>query len=836
MGREAMAGSDDKDPVTRAVNRLVTERPWTVVAVFLVLTAGFAVGIGTDAEQQAGADQFTEDIEEFEAFEEMEEAFATRGREGGGAGATVFVRDDRNVLSEQSLLRMLEAQQRLEDRDRLRVSRTSSPASTIARELDPGATTVETQQRAIERASPRQLREAIQRSHERGTLGGVSTDLNPSAGSASTAQLQVSYDLPAGAGQSDRAALQYRTIDVLETVDGYAVNDNVVVFADALLEEEILQLLNDTAIVVFPAAILLITFFLVVAYRDPVDLGVGVAALVMTLVWTFGFMGYADIPFGDTMVTIFPLLLAVGIDFGIHTINRYREERQDGAGIDDAMLLTTRQLTAAFLIVTITTVFSFAANLTSPLGSLQDFGLVAAAGITFTFLIFGVFLPAAKVGFDRLREGRRFPQFGTKPLGREGSLLGVILPVGVSLARVGAAAVLVVALVGGGAAGVYGTGVDTEFSQEVFFPNEERIEQYDRLPEPFKPGPYSFLEVISILENDFDQGFIGSVTLYIEGPEVRSDATLREIDRATRNPPPAFAGDRREADASSVLSVTRQHAADNPEFGALVRQTDTTGNGVPDRDVDRVFEALLDSQRGDQARTYLTDDRSATRIQFQLTAEADATDATRDARLVADRFQSLDATPTGQIVVNQAVIDRITESAIVSLFVAFGLTAVFLAVSYRLLEGRAIYGIINLVPVVVTVALLSGSMRLFDISLTPINAPILAVSIGLGVDYTVHFMHRFVDEFDGDPNVDVYEALLVTVRGTGGALTGSMLTTVTGIGVLYVALIPLIAEFGILIALGVLYAYLAAILLLPATIVVWVRAEARLRGVETALV
>ncbi|AUX10706.1 putative RND superfamily exporter [Halalkaliarchaeum desulfuricum] len=831
-----MAEPDEKDPVTRTVNRLVTERPWTVVAVFLLLTAGFAVGIGTDAEQQAGADQFTEDIEEFEAFEEMEEAFATRGREGGGAGATVFVRDDRNVLSEQSLLRMLEAQQRLEDRDRLRITGTSSPASTIARELDPGATTVEAQQRAIERASPRQLREAIQQAEEQGALGGVSTDLNPSAGSASTAQLQVSYDLPAGAGQSDRAALQYRTIDVLETVDGYTVNDNVVVFADALLEDEILQLLNDTAIVVFPAAILLIVFFLVLAYRDPVDLGVGVAALVMTLVWTFGFMGYAGIPFGDTMVTIFPLLLAVGIDFGIHIINRYREERQDGAGIDAAMTLTTRQLTAAFLIVTITTVFSFAANLTSPLGSLQDFGLVAAAGITFTFLIFGVFLPAAKVGFDRLREGRGFPQFGTKPLGREGSLLGVILPAGVSLARVGAAGVLIVALVGGGAAGAYGTGVDTEFSQEVFFPNEERIEQYERLPEPFKPGTYSFLEVISTLENDFDQGFIGSVTLYIEGPEVRSDATFREIDRATRDPPPAFAGDRREADASSVLSVTHQHAAENPEFGALVRQTDTTGNGVPDRDADRVFESLLDSPRGDQARSYLTDDRSATRIQFQLTADADATDATRDARLVADRFQTLEATPTGQIVVNQAVIDRITESAIVSLFVAFGLTAVFLAISYRLLEGRAIYGIINLVPVVVTVALLAGSMRLFDISLTPINAPILAVSIGLGVDYTVHFMHRFVDEFDGDPTVDVYEALLVTVRGTGGALTGSMLTTVTGIGVLYVALIPLIAEFGILIALGVLYAYLAAILLLPATIVVWVRAEAKLRGVETAAV
>ncbi len=38
-------------------------------------------------------------------------------------------------------------------------------------------------------------------------------------------------------------------------------------------------------------------FFLIVAYRDPIDLGLGVAALVMTLIWTFGFMGFARILF-----------------------------------------------------------------------------------------------------------------------------------------------------------------------------------------------------------------------------------------------------------------------------------------------------------------------------------------------------------------------------------------------------------------------------------------------------------------------------------------------------------------------------------------------------------
>jgi len=164
------------------------------------------------------------------------------------------------------------------------------------------------------------------------------------------------------------------------------------------------------------------------------------------------------------------------------------------------------------------------------------------------------------------------------------------------------------------------------------------------------------------------------------------------------------------------------------------------------------------------------------------------------------------------------VINATLDSALRSLIVAFLLTTVVLVGSYWLLAGRASYGLINLVPVVVTVGMLLASMRVLGIPLTPINAPILSVSIGLGVDYTVHFVHRFVDEYE---TRETFDALAATVAGTGGALTGSMITTVTGIGVLAVALIPLIQEFGILIALGVGYAYLASLIVTPSVIICW---------------
>ncbi|RKD95118.1 efflux RND transporter permease subunit [Halopiger aswanensis] len=809
------------DPFTRRVNPLITNRPWTVVIAFLLVTALFLGGAAAGGGgQEAGTDQFTEDTEAQEAYENMQEDFNRGSRDSGGTTAQLFLTADRNAISKPNLVRLLEFQDRIENDAGLRVASSTSPASLIATQLDPEATTREEQRRAVERASERQLEEAVATADE--TMGlPVSTDFTRESAAADVAQVAITYDTPSNADTDDHAALIRETEAVANEIDGFDSDDNIVVFGSAITEQETLQLLGDTAIVVFPAALILILLFLIIAYRDPIDLTLGLVALLMSMIWTFGFMGFAGIPFSDSLLTVFPLLLAVGIDFGIHIINRYREERSTGAPIGDAMGITTRQLTTALLIVTLTTVFGFAANLTSEMT--QDFGIVAAAGISFTFLIFGVFLPAGKVGLDRLREGTRFPSFGTEPLGSEESRLGRVLPVGVHIARVIPVVFLVAMLVFGAGAAAYGTGVSTQFDQEAFFPDENRLEQYESLPGPLAPSEYTFITVLDIMEEDFDQGMQGSVTIYVDDPALRDDGALREIDRTLEKPPDAFKTDGRQADATSILDVIDEQAAANPEFAGTVKRYDSTGDGVPDRDVDAVYDKMF-AVAEDETANRLTTDRSATRIDIQVEADAEQAEAVAAAREVADRM-GMDATATGQLVIFESVVEKIGDSAITSLFVAFLLTIVLLVLSYWWLEGRAIYGVINLVPVLLAVAMLAGSMRYFDVPLSPINAPILSVSIGLGVDYTVHLMHRFVDEYEERGDVD--EALMVTVRGTGGALTGSMLTTVCGLGVLYFALIPLIMEFGLLLALGVFYSWLTSIIVLPSVIVVWDRLEAK---------
>ena len=809
----------DYQPYVDRVEETITERPGTVVVAFLLVTSVFALGLG-NIETAAGTEQFAEDLPEEQALQEVNRRFSPSFTTD--TGSTQLVHRGENVLAKHELLRMLTAQERLADHGRLRVTDTTSAASMVARQLDPEAETPARQRRAVEAATTAEVRRAVRRADARNPRfsGLVSTDFNREAASASATIGVVTHEVPAGVqggagqgGESPLTPIQQEARFVVGTVGG-----DITVFGAGIVAAEFAAVVGDTLALVVPAAVLLITLFLLVAYRDVADLALGVVSLFMALVWTFGFTGLVGIPFSQVLIAVPPLLLAVGIDFGIHAVNRYREERVEGYGVDEGMRRATDQVLVAFFIVTGTTVIGFAANLSSGLVPIREFGVVAAVGIVFTFLIFGVFLPAAKVALDRARRRYPIPTFSTTPLGASGSRLGRVHGAGVTVARTSPVVFVAVLLVASGAAGYYATGVDTTFDTEDFLPPEEPPEYYEYAPERLQPGEYTVTATMTFLQRNFESGQDDAVTVYLEGP-MREAAALESIHRAGEDPPPSFVREGDRAEETSIVTVIRDHAERDPEFRRLVERNDVSANGVPDRNLEAVYGYLLDSPARQEALRYVSEDLRSARVVYAVEADASQRRITADARVVADRHR-LAATPTGNVVVFQAISDLILASALVSLGVALAGTAAFLVFIYWLLLGRASLGLANLVPVAITVAMLAGSMRLFGLSFNAFSATILAITIGLGIDYSVHITHRFADEFE-QRDRGVYDALERTVQGTGGALTGSMLTTVFGIGVLVLSIFPAIGQFGLLTALSVFYAYLAALYVLPSVLVVW---------------
>jgi predicted RND superfamily exporter protein len=158
-----------------------------------------------------------------------------------------------------------------------------------------------------------------------------------------------------------------------------------------------------------------------------------------------------------------------------------------------------------------------------------------------------------------------------------------------------------------------------------------------------------------------------------------------------------------------------------------------------------------------------------------------------------------------------------------SLAIAMTLAAIFLTLVYAL-EGRPSLGLVTLSPIAVTLLYLVATMRYLGVPFNTLTATILSVTVGVGIDYSIHVVHRFVEEL-GKRN-DPTEAARVTLRGTGGALFGTTVTTVSAGATLYtLSLTPILVQFGLLISLSVTYSFLTSVVVLPAVLLVWTGIE-----------
>ena len=106
-----------------------------------------------------------------------------------------------------------------------------------------------------------------------------------------------------------------------------------------------------------------------------------------------------------------------------------------------------------------------------------------------------------------------------------------------------------------------------------------------------------------------------------------------------------------------------------------------------------------------------------------------------------------------------------------------------------------------------------GTMALLDIPYLIITSIITALSIAIGVDYTVHIIHRYREEYSQvrDPE----QAAIRTLSTTGSALLGSALTTALGLGVLVASPLAASQQFGITAAITIAYSLIVSILVVP---------------------
>ncbi len=185
----------------------------------------------------------------------------------------------------------------------------------------------------------------------------------------------------------------------------------------------------------------------------------------------------------------------------------------------------------------------------------------------------------------------------------------------------------------------------------------------------------------------------------------------------------------------------------------------------------------------------------------------------------ADAFNSknrvnLAAQQTGMPIIYMDIDKKIMRSQALSLSIAIFL--VFLLLSFQL--KSLIGGLISISPIILTILINFILMTVLNIPLDIVTVMIGSVAVGIGIDYTIHFINRFKHEMG--KNKSELEALDKTLETTGKAILINAISVMMGFLVLVLGNIVPMQRFGYLIAFTMITSALGAITFLPALILV----------------
>lgn len=151
----------------------------------------------------------------------------------------------------------------------------------------------------------------------------------------------------------------------------------------------------------------------------------------------------------------------------------------------------------------------------------------------------------------------------------------------------------------------------------------------------------------------------------------------------------------------------------------------------------------------------------------------------------------------------------IVHSQTLSIVVSFIIVFLIVAISYRsLLAG--IYGII---PLAFSLLINFGLMGYTGIKLDVGTAMVASIAIGIGVDYTIHFLDRYYTE--RKKSADLNKVTRNTLLSTGKAIIFNAISVAAGFMVLVFSNFYPLVYLGLLIALTMFTSSLAALTILP---------------------
>ena len=146
---------------------------------------------------------------------------------------------------------------------------------------------------------------------------------------------------------------------------------------------------------------------LLVVYRDWLKALVPIIPMFMVTGWSGLVMSSLNLVYTPMTATLGALILGIGCEYSILMMERYFEERDEGASPLEAIHKTSASIGAALIASGATVVFGFAALIASPFSLISDFGMVTVIDILLVLFATFVVFPPLIIVLDSWRDKKR---------------------------------------------------------------------------------------------------------------------------------------------------------------------------------------------------------------------------------------------------------------------------------------------------------------------------------------------------------------------------------------------------------------------------------------------
>ncbi len=123
---------------------------------------------------------------------------------------------------------------------------------------------------------------------------------------------------------------------------------------------------------------------------------VPIIVVTISVLWLYGVMGFFGLPISTLAGGVAAMVIGIGIDYAIHIINRFRNEKKN-VSIPDAIANAVSHTGYALFGAAIATVLAFLAFLVGSMPEMGRFGLLMAIGVSLSFILAIFGLPALLV-------------------------------------------------------------------------------------------------------------------------------------------------------------------------------------------------------------------------------------------------------------------------------------------------------------------------------------------------------------------------------------------------------------------------------------------------------